>query len=96
MRKKWDYFIKNVSNRQFLIGIVVFLVGQAITYYSLKFFIHSAYALESPVDNAIPFIPEMIFFYNLFYPLFSSFCIIYLFMIRKTIVKVLSSEQLVI
>ena len=81
MKKKWDYFIKNISNKQFLTGIVVFLVGQAITYYAIKLLIHDPHILDSSIDKHIPFIPEMIIFYSIFYPF--VFCTLYYIFIHN-------------
>lgn len=78
MKKKWDYFISNVTNKQFLVGIVILMVGQAIGYYTIKFFIHDYYTIESSIDGLIPFVPHMIYFYSIFYP-FVFFVLYYVF-----------------
>ena len=72
------YFISNITNRKFLKGIAIFMLGQAVGYYSIKLFLTDYHIIGSQIDNSIPFVPHMIYFYSLFY-LYIFFTLYYIF-----------------
>ena len=61
-------YLNNITNKKFLTGIAILMLGQALGYYSIKLFINDYHIIESQIDNYIPFIPYMIYFYAMFYP----------------------------
>lgn len=66
--KKLDVFFKEIFNKKFLISISCLLIGQALFFTSLKYLQNNYHVINFYLDNKIPFIPEFIHIYNLFYP----------------------------
>lgn len=56
------------ENKEFLISILYSLVIPAILYFTLKLFQTNYHAISASIDNAIPFIPQFIYLYILFFP----------------------------
>jgi membrane-associated phospholipid phosphatase len=70
--------MKVKKNKQFYISIFFMLVLQMITYALVKLFQTNYHTFNYSLDNKIPFIPQMIIIYNLFYPMiFITFHSIY-------------------
>ena len=70
--------MKVKKNTQFYISIFFMLVLQIITYALVKLFQTNYHTFNYSLDNKIPFIPQMIIIYNLFYPMiFITFHSIY-------------------
>ena len=67
MKRIKDFF-KEVSNKEFLIPILILMVGQSVTFYLFKLFLTNYHTVPIPLDGKIPFIPEFIYIYDLFYP----------------------------
>ena len=66
--KKLDVFFKDIFNRKFLISISCLMIGQAFFFTSLKFLQNNYHVIDFYLDIKIPFIPEFIYIYNIFYP----------------------------
>ena len=62
-----EYF-KNMKDRKFIISIILMLVTQQFTYAFLKLFQSNFHVFDHIIDMKIPFIPQFIIIYNLFYP----------------------------
>ena len=72
-----EYF-KNIKDKKFIISMLIMLVGQLATYMIIKFFQSNYHTFNFNLDNKIPFIPQVIIIYNLFYPVvFFAFYNIY-------------------
>ena len=54
--------------KNFLISIFYFLILQAVVFFFIKYFQGNAHYINSFVDDRIPFIPQFIYIYNIFYP----------------------------
>lgn len=63
-----DYF-KNIKNKEFLISIIFMMGFQALLYWSLKLLQADFHAFNHSIDSKIPFVPQLIIIYNLFYPM---------------------------
>lgn len=68
MKEKFLEFFSKIGEKKFWIGILVFMLGQSIGYYGIKLFEINHYTIVSPIDNLIPFVPQMIFIYSIWYP----------------------------
>lgn len=62
-----EYF-KNMKDKKFLISIGLMLILQCITYAVLKNFQSNYHTFNYNIDNKLPFIPQMVYIYNIFYP----------------------------
>ena len=62
-------YLKNIKDKEFLIPMLYMLGGQFITYMILKHFQYNYHVFNNYIDNKIPFIPQVIILYNLFYPM---------------------------
>lgn len=63
-----------MKKKKFLITISILLVSQAFCYWFIKLFQANPNYLNFKIDNQIPFIPNFIYIYNIFYPfIFLSF-----------------------
>lgn len=62
-----NYF-KNIKNKEFIISIICLMGVQAAFYAGLKLLQADFRVLNYDIDNKIPFIPQVILIYNLFYP----------------------------
>ena len=62
-----DYF-KNMKDKKFLLSMFIMLVVQLMTYMIVKLFQTNYHTFSFEIDNKIPFIPQVIIIYNLFYP----------------------------
>lgn len=68
-----NYF-NNILNKKFITSIMLLLIGQGILFVVVKLFQSNYHTFNYIIDNKIPFIPQMIIIYNLFYPMiFISF-----------------------
>ncbi len=63
-----NYF-KNIKNKEFVVSILCMLGIQALSYTGLKFLQADFKTINSIIDNKIPFVPQVIIIYNLFYPM---------------------------
>ena len=69
MKKKINGLIKDIFiNKDFLYTIIVLLVGQALIFFTNKFFQNNYNVIDIALDHKIPFIPEFVYIYNFFYP----------------------------
>lgn len=67
-------YLKNLKDKKFLISIFCFMGLQALLYVLVKFLQPNPHLLNFKIDKMIPFIPQMIIIYNMFYPaVFISF-----------------------
>lgn len=67
-------YLKNLKDKRFIISIFCYMGLQALTYVVVKYFQTSPHFFNHEIDKMITFVPEMIYIYNLFYPLvFISF-----------------------
>ena len=67
-------YLKNIKDKNFLLSIMSLLLVQAMLYVLVKCFQNNYHTFNFIVDSKIPFIPQMIIIYNLFYPMiFISF-----------------------
>lgn len=57
-----------MKNKKFLITISILLVTQAFFYWFIKLFQNNPHYINYYLDKEIPFIPQFIYIYNLFYP----------------------------
>ena len=71
-------YLKNLKDKRFLISIFCYMGLQAITYVGVKCFQTNPHFFNHKIDSMIPFIPQMIYIYNMFYPaVFISFYNVY-------------------
>ena len=63
-----DYF-KNIKSKEFLISIIFMMGFQALLYWSLKLLQADFHTFNYSIDSKIPFVPQLIIIYNLFYPM---------------------------
>ena len=68
MKEKFFKFFSNIAEKKFWVGILIFMLGQSIGYYGIKLFEIDFHTINSPIDGMIPFVPQMIFFYSIWYP----------------------------
>ena len=68
MKKKLKAFFKEILNKKFIISIIMMMAVGGLTYFSVKFLQSDYHYIYSPIDNKIPFIPQLGIVYNLFYP----------------------------
>lgn len=61
-------FFKEVTNKDFLISIATFMLVQFILFIVSKNFEINYHIIASPIDSKIPFIPYIIYVYNIFGP----------------------------
>ncbi len=62
-------YFKNIKNKEFIISIMCMLGIQSLSYVCLKFLQADFKTIDCSIDNKIPFIPQVIILYNLFYPM---------------------------
>ena len=68
-----EYF-KSIKDKNFIISIILLLGGQGLLYVLVKLFQSNYHVFNYYIDNKIPFMPQFIIIYNLFYPMiFISF-----------------------
>ena len=61
-------YLKNIKDKRFLISIFCYMGLQALTYVGVKYLQTNSHFFNHEIDNMIPFIPQMIYIYNMFYP----------------------------
>lgn len=67
-------YFKNLKNRDFVISIVLLLGSQWALYYLVKLLQSNYHVFNYSIDKSIPFIPQFVIIYNIFYPMiFISF-----------------------
>ena len=67
-------YFKNIKDKNFIISIILLLGCQGILFVLVKLFQSNYHVFNYYIDNKIPFIPQFIIIYNLFYPMiFISF-----------------------
>ena len=67
-------YFKNIKDKNFIISIILLLGGQGLLFVLVKLFQSNYHVFNYYIDNKIPFIPQFIIIYNLFYPMiFISF-----------------------
>ena len=59
---------KNLKDKNFLTSILLLLGGQSFLYVFIKHFQFGFHTFEFSIDNKIPFVPQLVIIYNLFYP----------------------------
>ena len=74
--KKIKNFI--ITNKMFVITIIILLGGQSIMYFALKFLQNNPHYINYYLDDKIPFIGYFIYIYNMFYP-FTLIALYYLY-----------------
>lgn len=67
-----------MKDKRFWKSILLFLGGQSLLYFIIKFFQVDYHTFDMGIDNKIPFIPQFIIIYNLFYP-FLFLCFLNIF-----------------
>lgn len=72
--------MKAVRDKKFIISIIILMGGQSFLFWLLKFFQTSPHYFNFVIDNKIPFLPEFVYIYNIFYPLIF---VIYLILFNK-------------
>lgn len=74
--KKIKNFIN--ENKEFIISISIFMIGQAFLYWILKLFQSNPRYLYFALDDRIPFLGHFIYIYNIYYPFsFIAFYLLY-------------------
>ena len=68
MKKKLKDFFSDFLNKKFIISIIALMLLQAILYWSVKLFQIDYHYINATIDSKIPFIPQFVFIYDLFYP----------------------------
>ncbi len=68
MKAKLKDFFKDFLNKKFLISIIAMMGVMAILYWVVKLLQFDYHYIYSPIDNKIPFIPHLVYIYDLFYP----------------------------
>lgn len=63
-----NYF-KNIKNKEFITSIICFMGIQMIFYWSLKLLQADFHTFNYSIDKKIPFVPQLVIIYNLFYPI---------------------------
>lgn len=67
-------YFSNLKDRNFIISIILLLGGQGLLFVLVKLFQSNYHIFNYNIDNSIPFIPQFIIIYNIFYPvIFISF-----------------------
>ncbi len=67
-----------MNDKRFWKSILLLLGGQSLLYNIIKLFQSDYHVFNFGIDNSIPFIPQFIIIYNLFYPfLFITFLIVF-------------------
>lgn len=66
--KKLKLFFKEITNKKFLISISCLMLVQAFLFSFVKYFQSNYHVINYFIDSKIPFIPEFIYIYNIFYP----------------------------
>ena len=69
MKSFMKKYFNNITNKRFLKSIFLFLGLQLITYMFVKLFQTGYHTFDFDIDKKIPFIPQVIIIYNLFYPM---------------------------
>ena len=67
MKKKLKDFFSDFLNKKFIISIIALMLLQAILYWSVKLFQIDYHYINATIDSKIPFIPQFVFIYDLFY-----------------------------
>lgn len=57
-----------MKKKSFLVSISILMISQAFFYWFIKLFQPDPSYINFPLDNKIPFLPNFIYIYNLFYP----------------------------
>jgi len=68
MKKKLKDFFSDFLNKKFIVSIIALMLLQAILYWSVKLFQIDYHYINATIDSKIPFIPQFVFIYDLFYP----------------------------
>ena len=68
MKKKLKDFFNDFLNKKFIVSIIALMLLQAILYWSVKLFQIDYHYINATIDSKIPFIPQFVFIYDLFYP----------------------------
>jgi len=68
MKKKLKEFFSEFLDKKFLISICSMMVAMAILYWLVKLVQFNYHYIYSPIDNKIPFIPHLVYVYDLFFP----------------------------
>ena len=59
--------MKAVRDKKFIISIIIFMGGQSFLFWLLKFFQTNPHYFNFVIDSKIPFLPEFVYIYNIFY-----------------------------
>lgn len=68
MKKKLMNYFSRITDKFFLIGILIYFLGQTISYYAIKLLEMNYHTINAPIDKLIPFVPQMVYFYLIWYP----------------------------
>ena len=68
MKKKLKEFFSEFLNKKFLISIIAMMGVMPVLYWGVKFFQVNYHYIYSSIDNKIPFIPQLVPIYDLYYP----------------------------
>ena len=82
MKAKNKEFLKEITNKDFLISIACLMLMQAIIFTVIKYLQIDYHVMASKIDDAIPFIPQFVYIYNIFYP-FVFIVLYYVFLSDK-------------
>ena len=68
MKKKLKEFFGDFLNKKFIISIIALMLIQAIFYWGVKLLQVDYHYINAAIDSKIPFIPQFVFVYDMFYP----------------------------
>ncbi len=68
MKKKLKEFFADFLNKKFLVSIIALMLVQAALYWGVKLLQVDYHYINATIDSKIPFIPQFVFIYDLFYP----------------------------
>ena len=78
MKKKLKDFFTDFLNKKFLISIIALMLVQALLYWGVKLLQIDYHYINATIDSKIPFVPHLVYVYNMFYPaVFISFYNVY-------------------
>ena len=68
MKKKLKDFFTDFLNQKFLMSIIALMLFQAILYWGVKLLQVDYHYINATIDSKIPFVPHLVYIYNMFYP----------------------------